>query len=206
MDLAHLNDRGIVLVGCGRMGGALLHGWLNRGLAPGAVRVIDPNAPDWLEERGVATDGPLPSDPAVLVLAVKPQMMGGALEPLSQTVAAAQTGTLVLSVAAGVTIATFEQAFPGAAIVRAMPNTPAAIGQGISAVVGNARAGAAEMDLAETLMGAVGRVVGPDRSKGPGSGGSKRSGSRSSVGNGSGCRSRARPASDAGETKPTSAS
>ena len=69
MELAELNDRGLVLVGCGRMGGALLKGWLARGLAPGAVRVIDPNAPAWLAERGVATEGPLPDDPAVLVLA-----------------------------------------------------------------------------------------------------------------------------------------
>lgn len=159
MDLAHLNHRGLVLVGCGRMGSALLHGWLNRGLAPGSVRVVDPNPAEWLEERGVSTEGPLPSDPAVLVLAVKPQMMGAVLPELSATAAAAQTGTLVLSVAAGVTIEAYERAFPGAAIVRAMPNTPAAIGQGITAIVGNAAAGSAEMELAETLMGAVGRVV-----------------------------------------------
>ncbi|MFC0812901.1 pyrroline-5-carboxylate reductase [Paracoccus panacisoli] len=156
MELAELNDRGLVLVGCGRMGGALLKGWLARGLAPEAVRVIDPNAPAWLAERGVATEGPLPDDPAVLVLAVKPQMMGGVL---SERAAAGQGDTLVLSVAAGVTLAAYERAFPDAAIVRAMPNTPAAIGQGISAIVGNARAGAAEMALAETLMAAVGRVV-----------------------------------------------
>ena len=156
MELSHLNDRGLVLVGCGRMGGALLRGWLGRGLAPGAVHVIDPNAPGWLAERGVTTDGPMPTDPAVLVLAVKPQMMG---DVLPQLVAAGQGGTLILSVAAGVTLATYQRAFPDAAIVRAMPNTPAAIGQGISAIVGNDRAGAAEMDLAETLMGAVGRVV-----------------------------------------------
>ena len=94
--------------------------------------------------------------PVVLVLAVKPQMMG---DVLPQLVAAGQGGTLILSVAAGVTLGTYQRAFPGAAIVRAMPNTPAAIGQGISAIVGNDRAGPAEMDLAETLMGAVGRVV-----------------------------------------------
>ena len=156
MDLSHLNNRGLILVGCGRMGGALLRGWLTQGLAPASVRVVDPAVPDWVAERGVATDGLLPPDPAVLVLAVKPQMMGGVLPDLQ---ALGQGGTLVVSVAAGVTLATYEAAFPDAAIVRAMPNTPAAIGQGITAIVGNARAGEAEMALAESLMQAVGRVV-----------------------------------------------
>ena len=156
MDLAHLNGRGLVLVGCGRMGGALLRGWLARGLAPRAVRVVDPAAPDWARERGVAVEGPMPPDPAVVVLAVKPQMMGGVLPDLR---ALGQGGTLVVSVAAGVTLATYDAAFPGAAVVRAMPNTPAAIGQGITAIIGNARADEAQMALAEALMQAVGRVV-----------------------------------------------
>ena len=70
MDLAHLNDRGLVLVGCGRMGGALLQGWLARGLAPKAVHVIDPRVPAWVAERGISTEGAGPADPAVIVLAV----------------------------------------------------------------------------------------------------------------------------------------
>lgn len=156
MTLAQLNERGLLLVGCGRMGGALLRGWLDRGLAPAAVRVMDPAAPRWLAERGIATQGALPAAPAVIVLAVKPQMMGAALP---QVAGAAQAGALILSVAAGVTIAAYERAFPAAPIVRAMPNTPAAIGQAITAIVGNARAGQAEMALAEALMGAVGQVV-----------------------------------------------
>lgn len=154
--MSHLNDRGLVLVGCGRMGSALLRGWLGQGLSPASVHVVDPAAADWLAERGVATEGPMPPDPAVLVLAVKPQMMPDVLPELR---AMGQGGTLILSVAAGVTLATYEQAFPGAAIVRAMPNTPAAIGQGITAIVGNARADAAQLRLAEGLMAAVGRVV-----------------------------------------------
>lgn len=154
MDLAHLNRRGLVLVGCGRMGGALLQGWLARGLAPGAVHVVDPNAPAWVAERGVSVNGALPADPAVLVLAVKPQMMGDVLAGLGNA-----AGTLVVSVAAGVTLAAYGRAFPGAAVVRAMPNTPAAIGQGITAIVGNAQADAAALDLAQALMAAVGRVV-----------------------------------------------
>ncbi|GGF68393.1 pyrroline-5-carboxylate reductase [Paracoccus acridae] len=153
-DFDDLNTRGLVLVGCGRMGGAMLRGWLARGLEPGAVTVIDPHlAPEWLD-KGLRVNTGLPADPAVLVLAVKPQMMAQALGGVPRL-----SDTLVLSVAAGTTIATFEAVFPGAPIVRVMPNTPAAIGQGISAMIGNGLATPAHLDLAQTLMGAVGRVV-----------------------------------------------
>ena len=153
-DLSALNERGLVLVGCGRMGGAMLKGWLARGLEPGAVTVIDPNlAPEW-HGLGLRIGGNLPADPAVVVLAVKPQMMGDVLPQV-----AAMGDTLVVSVAAGTRIATFEQHFPRAPIVRVMPNTPAAIGQGISALVGNDRATEADLARAEALMAAVGRVV-----------------------------------------------
>ncbi|TRW94835.1 pyrroline-5-carboxylate reductase [Paracoccus sp. M683] len=153
-DFNQLNQRGLVLVGCGRMGGAMLKGWLARGLEPGAVTVIDPKlSPDW-QDKGLRVNAPLPENPAVLVLAVKPQMMADALGEVPRL-----TDTLVVSVAAGTTIATYQAAFPGSPIVRVMPNTPAAIGQGISAMIGNAAATAAHLDLAETLMRAVGRVV-----------------------------------------------
>ena len=156
MDISALNERGMVLVGCGRMGGALLDGWLRNGVKPGAVHVIEPNPRPDLAQKGVVLDGDLPADPAVLFIAVKPQMMADVLPRLAQF---GRDGTLVMTVAAGTTIATYEKAFPGAAIVRAMPNTPAAIGQGISAILGNARATEADMDLARALMQAVGRVV-----------------------------------------------
>lgn len=153
-DFDDINARGLVLVGCGRMGGAMLQGWLARGLDAGAVTVIDPNlAPEW-QDRGLRVNADLPSDPAVIVLAVKPQMMGGALSAMPDL-----SGSLVISVAAGTTIATFEAAFPGAPVIRVMPNTPAAIGQGISAMIGNGAATPAHLDLAEALMRAVGRVV-----------------------------------------------
>jgi pyrroline-5-carboxylate reductase len=153
-DFSDINARGLVLVGCGRMGGAMLEGWLARGLEAGAVTVIDPNlAPEW-QNRGLRVNADLPADPSVLVLAVKPQMMADALGTLPVL-----RNTLVISVAAGTTLATFEAAFPGAPIVRVMPNTPAAIGQGISAMVGNRAATAAHLDLAAALMRAVGRVV-----------------------------------------------
>lgn len=153
-DISELNGRGLVLIGCGRMGGALLDGWLKRGLQPGAVSVLDPNPREGLAATGVSVNGELPADPAVLVIAVKPQMMADVLPRLS-----VGAGTLVVSVAAGVTMAAYEKAFPDAPIVRAMPNTPAAIGQGITAIVGNDRAGEAELTLAQALMSAVGRTV-----------------------------------------------
>lgn len=153
-DISTLNAHGLVLIGCGRMGGALLDGWLRTGLEPGAVHVIDPNPRPELQDLGISVNGRLPGDPAVLVIAVKPQMMAGALSQLS-----VGPETLVISVAAGVTIAAYEAAFPTAPIVRAMPNTPAAIGQGITAIIGNARATPAQMALADMLMSAVGRVV-----------------------------------------------
>ncbi|MDO5630768.1 MAG: pyrroline-5-carboxylate reductase [Paracoccus sp. (in: a-proteobacteria)] len=153
-DLARLNARGLVLVGCGRMGGAMLRGWLERGLDAGAVTVIDPKIGDEWQDKGLRLNAPLPENPAVLVIAIKPQMMGDVLPDL-----AAVHGATVLSVAAGTTIAQFEKHFHDAAIVRVMPNTPAAIGQGISAIIGNSVATETDLALAETLMGAVGQVV-----------------------------------------------
>lgn len=148
--------RGIVLLGCGRMGGALLQGWLDQGLPPGAVHVIDPNPAEWLTRAGVQVNGALPADPAVALIAVKPQMMGAALPALRGFGA----GTLFVTVAAGTTIAAYESALgAGIRLVRAMPNTPASIGQGITALVGNGAATAGDLDLAEALMAAVGQVV-----------------------------------------------
>jgi pyrroline-5-carboxylate reductase len=153
-DFDDVNKRGLVLVGCGRMGGAMLEGWLANKLEPEAVTIIDPRLSDSWQRKGFRINAPLLPHPAVLVLAVKPQMMAEALAGLPPL-----TDTLVLSVAAGTTIATLEQSFPASPIVRVMPNTPAAIGQGISALIGNARAGEADLDLAEMLMRAVGRTL-----------------------------------------------
>ena len=155
MDITELERRGIVLLGCGKMGSALLRGWLDRGLSPGAVRVVDPAPSDWLRGTGVALDGPLPAAPAVTLIAVKPQMMGAALPALRDL-----RDTVFVSVAAGTPIAAFEAAFgDGARIVRAMPNTPAAVGAGITAIVGSRSATADDLARAEDLLAAVGEVV-----------------------------------------------
>lgn len=152
-----INREGMVLVGCGRMGSAMLRGWLERGVAAQAVHVLEPQPSDWLQGCGVHLNGDLPDAPAVAVVAVKPQMMSKALPALQ----ALGTGrTLFVSVAAGTPIAAFEAAFGARTpVVRAMPNTPAAIGRGITALVGNAQAGDAALDMAEALMRSVGDVV-----------------------------------------------
>lgn len=155
--LERVKEQGLVLLGCGKMGSALLEGWLGQGVPPGAVWVIEPHPSDWLRGTGVHLNTDLPKAPAVVLLAVKPQMMGAALPAVT---ALGQGETLFLSIAAGTTIASFEAAFGAATpIVRAMPNTPAAVARGISAIVGNARASAADLDLAEALLAAVGQVV-----------------------------------------------
>jgi pyrroline-5-carboxylate reductase len=157
MDFTAIAQRGLVLLGCGKMGSALLQGWLAGGLPPAAVLAIEPQPSDWLRGTGVRLGGELPAAPAVAVVAVKPQMMAQALPRLAPL---GGGGTLVVSIAAGTPIAAFEAALgAGTPVVRAMPNTPAAVGRGISALIGNAAAGAAGLALAEGLMAAVGATV-----------------------------------------------
>lgn len=157
MDFTQIEARGLVLLGCGKMGSAMLAGWLGQGLAPSAVHVIDPHPSDWLKATGVGVNGPLPAAPAVVLIAVKPQMMGTALPQMQ---ALGGGGTLFVTVAAGTTIATYEAVLGAATpLVRAMPNTPAAIARGITAICGNAAASEADLALAEGLLSAVGQVV-----------------------------------------------
>ncbi|TVQ57747.1 MAG: pyrroline-5-carboxylate reductase [Rhodobacteraceae bacterium] len=154
--LAPAAARGLVLLGCGKMGGAMLEGWLAGGLPASAVSVIDPNAPADLAGRGVVVNAAPPASPAVVVLAVKPQTMDAALPTVAPL---AGPETLFLSVAAGKTLAYFEAALGRSApIVRAMPNTPAAVGRGITALIANA-AGEAFLTFAEALLSAVGETV-----------------------------------------------
>ncbi|ETX30157.1 pyrroline-5-carboxylate reductase [Roseivivax isoporae] len=149
--------RGLVLLGCGKMGSAMLEGWLARGLPPASVTVRDPKPSDWLERQDVHLNTDLPDAPALVLVAVKPQMMADALPDLA---ALGGSGTLFLSVAAGVSIATYEDLLgDGTPVIRAMPNTPAAIGRGITAIVGNARTTETHLQQAELLLSAVGEVV-----------------------------------------------
>jgi pyrroline-5-carboxylate reductase len=82
MTLERVAQDGLVLLGCGKMGTALLTGWLAAGVPPGSVWVIEPNPTDWLKSTGVHLNVGVPAAPAVALLAVKPQMMGAALPAL----------------------------------------------------------------------------------------------------------------------------
>lgn len=161
MDMNDVAERGLVLLGCGKMGSAMLAGWLRNGLPPASVWIIDPNPSDWVKGQGVNIDADLPRNPAIAVVAVKPQMMAAALPDVKSL---GNGKTLVISIAAGTPIATF-QAMLGdrTPIVRAMPNTPAAIGRGITALIGNRNTNAGDMDLAEALLWSVGQTVRLDR-------------------------------------------
>ena len=157
MDKADISARGLVLLACGKMGSALLQVWLADGLPARAVHVIEPHPSDWLRASGVNLNTPLPPRPAVALLAVKPQMMGAALPALQ---ALGGGGTLFVSIAAGTSLASIESTLgTGTPVVRVMPNTPAAVGRGISALIGNAHAGAAALAVARDLMAAVGQTV-----------------------------------------------
>ncbi len=150
----------LLLVGCGKMGGAMLAGWKAAGAA-GAVVVVEPfGAPKGLpaDVLVVKEASEIPADftPDAIILAVKPQMMDQALPNYARYAGTA----LFLSIAAGKPIAYFEKHLGvHAAIVRAMPNTPAAVGRGISAAVPNANCSDAQKALARTLLSAVGEVA-----------------------------------------------
>ena len=157
MSFDEINDRGLVLIGCGKMGSAMLAGWLDGGLSPKSVWIQDPFPSDWVKAQGVNVNSDSPAAPAIVLIAVKPQMMSDALPGLA---AMGGGDTLFVSVAAGVTIANYEDILGAKTpIIRAMPNTPAAVGKGITAVIGNAHASPAHLDQAENLLAAIGQVV-----------------------------------------------
>ncbi len=150
-------NKGLVLWGCGKMGSALLQGWLKDGIPASSIWVNDPHPNDWVKGvKGLHLNAPLPKSPMVCVIAVKPQMMDRVLGELGKT---GDADTIFLSIAAGVRICDFETAVGNRAVIRAMPNTPAAIGAGISAVVCNKATSDTARDLAKDLLSAVGAVI-----------------------------------------------
>jgi pyrroline-5-carboxylate reductase len=153
----------ILLVGAGKMGGAMLEAWLARGLPPALVSVIDP-APSsavakLIAARRIARD-PQPqliANHAAIVLAVKPQTASDVMLQLSRFVG---RDTVVVSIMAGRTIGFLAKNLPkGTAIVRAMPNTPASVGRGITVAVPNARVNVSARELADVLLSATGPVA-----------------------------------------------
>ncbi len=153
----------LLLVGCGQMGGALLRGWRARGLAERYVVVEPgPGGGPFAAQADVTLEPAadrLPADlaPNAVVLAVKPQVMAEVLPAYRRF---ADAGSLILSIAAGQTLGFFARRLgTAAAVVRAMPNTPAAIGRGIAVACASRAASAAERALADRLLGAVGEVA-----------------------------------------------
>ncbi len=153
-------DRGLLLVGCGKMGGAMLRGWIAAGLDPAAVTVLDPQPADWLEAltaKGLRLNELPTIAPSVAVIATKPQIMESAIPGLRDY---GNGPTLFVSIAAGTLISTFETMLGrDTPIVRTMPNTPAAIGCGITGLVANTRVSPGQMAVATELMSAVGETV-----------------------------------------------
>jgi pyrroline-5-carboxylate reductase len=153
----------LVLVGCGKMGGALLRGWLAQGVDPELVSVVDikPTGIDDIAAAGVrvltkAGDLPAGLKPALLLLAVKPQFMDDALPDYKKYVGPDAT---FLSIAAGKTLAYFKDRLGAEAeIVRSMPNTPAAVSRGITAIYRDPEVREDRLDLCGQLLTAVGKV------------------------------------------------
>lgn len=147
----------LLLVGCGKMGSALLKGWLETKICK-TIIILEPNAlPDDLKSvpgvihiRDITALPPTISAPSVAVLAIKPQIMRGMCETLAKTLTAQ---TLILSIAAGTTLKNYECCFGKAQpIIRSMPNTPASIGKGAIVAIGNAHTAPTHKKMAETLL------------------------------------------------------
>jgi pyrroline-5-carboxylate reductase len=146
----------LVLVGAGKMGGAMLEGWLALGLDPKDVVVLEPKpAPEIaaLAARGVRLNASVTAA-SVIVIAIKPQDAASVLPTLKPL---AGENTLAISIMAGKTLGFLQSVLP-CAVVRSMPNTPAAIGRGITVAVPNGKVTPAQRDLGDRLLGAVGAV------------------------------------------------
>ena len=149
----------LVLVGAGKMGGAMLRGWLNLGLSGPSVTVLDPYAaPDMQElcaRSGVSLNPAASAAPEILVLAIKPQSLESAAPALAHL---AGQDTVVISIMAGKTIADIAARLPAQAIVRAMPNTPASVGRGITGAAASPQVTPAQREAADTLLASIGGV------------------------------------------------
>jgi len=148
----------LVLVGAGKMGGAMLQGWLALGLDPRKVAIREPQPADEiaaLAGRGVRINPASIDDASVVVLAVKPQVAAEVIPPLKALI---RPNTVAVSIMAGKTLRFLEDALGDCALVRSMPNTPAAIGRGITVAVPNAKVSAAQRALADALLRGIGAV------------------------------------------------
>lgn len=154
----------LLLAGCGKMGGAMLEGWLERGVQPEDVTIVEPNAEISVhlsKTHGVTVVSDVAdigddAAPNVILLAVKPQAMDGVVPGYARF---AGPDTVYLSVAAGKTIGYFENHLgTNAAIIRAMPNTPAAVRRGITVACTNEHVSDSQRQSCDELLQAIGSV------------------------------------------------
>jgi len=151
----------IVLVGAGNMGGALMAGWIDAGVPGQAITVIDPAPSPEMQQRITdagalhAISPPQGISPEIVFLAVKPQVMDAVLPSLKGIVS---PDTVIVSIAAGKTLASIQAHLGEGAMVRAMPNTPAMIGRGVTGAYANARVSAAQRAQVDALLNVSGPV------------------------------------------------
>ena len=162
-----LKGQTLLLVGCGKMGTALLRGWLNAGLDATQFYVQEPNPAAALSALGVHlnvdTAALEAANPSVIILAVKPQLAVEVLPPIALLAA---PEALVVSLMAGVSINTMSDLLGGeAAFVRTMPNTPAAMGEGMTALYASSGTQDQQKATAQALLAAVGQTVWLDNEK-----------------------------------------
>ncbi|MEM7651396.1 MAG: pyrroline-5-carboxylate reductase [Pseudomonadota bacterium] len=148
----------ITLIGCGKMGSAMAQGWLSSSLDI-QLTIIEPNdiAVEGAHHFKTINNAQSALEKTdIIVLAVKPQIMSDVCAALKPHL---KENALILSIAAGQSIATFEGYLGGAQpIIRAMPNTPAAIGKGISAAIANTHASEEQKAIAHKLLESAGKV------------------------------------------------
>ena len=157
MNLDDIKARGLILIGCGRMGSAMLAGWLDSDIPASSIWISDPQPSAWLATTGVNLNKSLPENPAVCLIAVKPQIIFEAVSSLNDY---KQSETLFISIAAGITLKQLEQEIsPDSSIIRAMPNTPSAVGKGITALIGNSRAKKEHILVSKILLEKISEVV-----------------------------------------------
>jgi len=148
----------LVLVGAGKMGGAMLEGWIALGIDAARIVVLEPEPSSEVERlaaAGLRLNPENRGEADVVVIAVKPQIADTVVPTLAPW---AGSKTLVISIMAGRTLKSLARALPGRALVRAMPNLPASIGRGITVAVPNVDVTAGQREFAQNLLGAVGAV------------------------------------------------
>lgn len=151
----------LTVIGAGKMGMALTRGWLDADLPIGALHLIDPAPQEAVVEfcrlHGVAIAAEPPAGPAgIVMLAVKPQVIEPVMESLKSHVG---PETLVLSIAAGISLATISRVLGTGRVVRTMPNTPAQVGKGVTGLVRGPAVSDSDWAIANALFAASGKVV-----------------------------------------------